>query len=232
MASSTWQHNTGESAIWDQRYGTPDAFAYGREPNVHVKEAAAQFLPSSPPLLIYDLASGEGRNAWYLASLGHTVHAIDFSAAGLAKGKGLAQAAGCGERYVSVKADINKGEQWLPPSAVGTVDALVMSFCHLAKQDKAPVLENIVKALKPGGLLILECFHPDQIAKGYRAKSGGPPDPTMMYTLAELRGLLPAGGGTEVEAAELEYELKEGSLHAGVGAVVRLVWRKAGVCTK
>eukprot|EP00955_Chlamydomonas_euryale_P018847 200900-Chlamydomonas_euryale.AAC.1 len=34
-----------------------------------------------------------------------------------------------------------------------------------------------------GGVLIMEVFHPNQVAKGYRAKSGGPPDPTMMYML-------------------------------------------------
>ncbi len=44
-----------------------------------------------------------------------------------------------------------------------------------------------------GGLLLLETFHPDQIAKGYRAKSGGPPDPDMMYTIDELRGYLQGG---------------------------------------
>jgi hypothetical protein len=35
----------------------------------------------------------------------------------------------------------------------------------------------------------------DQIAKGYRAKSGGPPDPTMMFTLDELRQLLKEHAG-------------------------------------
>jgi len=74
---------------------------------------------------------------------------------------------------------------------------------------------------------VLETFHPDQIAKGHRATSGGPPDPTMMNTLHELRAmLLHKHGGQEVEGAELEYELLEGRGHQGVGAVTRYVWRK------
>jgi len=66
---------------FDQRYAA-DAFFYGTEPNRFLVEASALLPPTAE---ILSLGEGEGRNAVYLASLGHRVHALDESAVGLAK---------------------------------------------------------------------------------------------------------------------------------------------------
>lgn len=43
----------------------------------------------------------------------------------------------------------------------------------------------------------------------------------------EMRALFSAYHGTEQEGAVVEYELREGRYHHGLGAVTRYVWRKA-----
>ncbi|KXZ54007.1 hypothetical protein GPECTOR_5g118 [Gonium pectorale] len=116
---------------------------------------------------------------------------------------------------------------WRPPGGPGSVDAVVLSFCHVTAADRPAFMAAVRDMLRPGGLLIQEVFHPNQIHKGYRPTSGGPHDPGMMVTLEELRGQLGHQGGTELEGEELEYVLQEGRLHSGLGAVTRYVWRKA-----
>ncbi|GFR46600.1 hypothetical protein Agub_g8203, partial [Astrephomene gubernaculifera] len=214
-----------EATFWDQRYGEDD-FVYGREPNVHVRQAAERYLNASPCHVV-ELACGEGRNVAYLAAAGHTVTAVDFSQAGLDKTLRLTAAVGgpdAAARVTPVRADILG---WRPAGGPGSVDVVVLSFCHVPAAERAGFMAGVVDMLRPGGLLVQEVFHPDQIHKGYRATSGGPHQPDMMVTLQELRSQLSAAGGTELEGQELEYVLQEGRLHAGLGAVTRYVWRKA-----
>ena len=74
----------------------------------------------------------------------------------------------------------------------------------------------LARALRPGGWLLLEAFHPGQLA----FTSGGPKDVDMLYTLAALRqdfaGLLREELGAEVLAT-----LDEGPGHQGPARVVR-----------
>ena len=54
-----------EAAFWDARYADLARFAYGEAPNAFIAEAASRLLHA--PTTVVDLASGEGRNAVYLA---------------------------------------------------------------------------------------------------------------------------------------------------------------------
>jgi len=71
--------------MWDERYSQP-GFAYGTEPNEFLAAVAGR-IPVGPVLT---LGEGEGRNAVYLAGLGHRVVAVDQSEVGLAKARRLA----------------------------------------------------------------------------------------------------------------------------------------------
>ncbi|KAG2437420.1 hypothetical protein HXX76_006072 [Chlamydomonas incerta] len=215
-----------DAGVWNQKYGEED-FVYGREPNVHVRQAAERYLNQVPGgALVVELASGEGRNVAYLAAAGHRVIAVDFSQTGLDKTKELVAGRGGGSalaRVTLVLADITT---WAPPGGPASVDAVVLSFCHMRAEDRPKVMASVVEWLKPGGLIIQEVFHPNQVHRGYRDKSGGPHDPTMMVELKELRAQLGDKGGEELEGEELQYVLEEGKLHSGMGAVTRYVWRK------
>ena len=74
------------NTFWDDRY-RGDTYAYGTEPNDFLR-AEAHRIGVGPVLC---LAEGEGRNAVFLASLGHRVTAVDFSAEGLRKAARLAR---------------------------------------------------------------------------------------------------------------------------------------------
>ena len=78
-----------DSQEWDQRYaGT--GLVWTAEPNRFVVAELQDLAPGQA----LDVAAGEGRNAVWLAARGWQVTAVDFSAAGLDKGRRLAQARG------------------------------------------------------------------------------------------------------------------------------------------
>ncbi|EFJ44126.1 hypothetical protein VOLCADRAFT_95577 [Volvox carteri f. nagariensis] len=199
-----------EPSFWDSRYGEEE-YVYGREPNVHVRQTAELYLNASPCHIV-ELACGEGRNVAYLVAAGHRVTAVDFSHAGLDKTVRLAaERAGssAAARVNPVKADVLT---WRPPGGPGSVDCVVLSFCHVPSADRPAFMAGIVEMLRPGGsaggLLIMEVFHPNQIHKGYRQESGGPHDPDLLVTLQELRNQLGQYAGTELLGQELEYVLE------------------------
>jgi len=77
----------GDRLRWDRKYDHPE-YVYGTRPSRFLAEQI-HLLPASGRAL--DLATGEGRNAVFLARRGLMVDAIDISAVGLAKAKKLAE---------------------------------------------------------------------------------------------------------------------------------------------
>ena len=79
---------------WDKRFGKKE-FALGKEPNLFLKKHIHLF-PKGKAL---DMATGEGRNAVFLAQHGFEVDAVDISEKGLKKTRKLAR-----EKAVKVNA--------------------------------------------------------------------------------------------------------------------------------
>ena len=78
----------------------------------------------------------------------------------------------------------------------------------------------MLRALKPGGLVILEAFTPAQL----QHSSGGPKDLELLCTADILRRDFAT---TEVlELEETEAQLDEGHMHRGLAAVVHGVFHK------
>ncbi len=191
--------------FWDERYDSDDYF-YGTAPNDFLAAQATR-LPAGARVLC--LAEGEGRNAVYLAGLGHQVTAVDGSAVGLRKAARLAQLQGV--PLATVVADLN--DFAIEP---GAWDAIVSIWCHLPPALRAKVHAGVETGLAPGGWLILEAYHPSQIGRG----TGGPASPELMMTLAALRSEL-----KELQwevAQESEREVAEGAGHRGWSAVTQL----------
>lgn len=192
--------------MWDQRYAR-DGFAYGSEPNDFLRESAP--LLGSPVLC---LASGEGRNAVWLAEQGLQVHAVDGSAVGVAKTLSHAQARG-----VTVEAthadlsDFELGEGW---------GGIIAIFAHLPQPLRATVHRRVVDALRPGGVFLMEAYTPRQLALG----TGGPPTEQMLYEPGTIREELE---GLRLERLEeLERDVVEGRYHAGRSAVLQVIARR------
>jgi SAM-dependent methyltransferase len=196
---------------WDERYAGAD-HVYGVEPNGWLAAQAGRLAAGSR---ILSLGEGEGRNAVWLAGLGHRVEAVDGSAVGLAKAGRLARARG-----VTILTTLADLADHLPEP--GAYDAVVLVFLHLPPALRTAVHARAGAALRTGGLLVVEAFSPGQLA----FTSGGPRDPAMLYDPAMLRADLP---GLDWEALrEEEVELEEGPLHRGRAAVVRGLGRRRG----
>ena len=196
--------------MWEERYGV-DQYVYGTEPNGFLRDHV-DVLPEGDVLC---LADGEGRNSVYLASTGRRVSSVDLSEAGVAKTRRLA--AERGVEVDAVAADLAHydlgHERW---------DGIVSIFAHLPAAVRVGLHERVVEALRPGGVLLLEAYTPDQVGRG----TGGPPSVELTMTADSLREeLRPL---ELVHCAELEREIVEGVGHTGTGAVVQVVARKPG----
>ena len=193
---------------WDERYAGP-GYAYGLEPNDFLVLVAGH-LPPGPVL---SLAEGEGRNALFLAGRGHDVLAVDQSAVGLAKARERARELGL--PLQTRQADL--GEYAIEPGAWAGV---VSIFCHLPRALRERVHASVVRGLRPGGVLVLEAYTPDQLGRG----TGGPASADFLMSLEDLTREL--AGLEFLHAVELERDVHEGSFHTGRAAVVQVVARR------
>lgn len=197
--------------FWNSRYAEP-GYAYGTEPNTFLVSQQHRLRPGMKALAVAD---GEGRNGVWLASQGLDVLSVDASEVGLAKARELA--ADRGVRLRTERADLTT---WAWPEA--EYDVVAAIFIHFPPEVRARVHRAMLAALRPGGLLILEAFTPEQL----NYKSGGPPVAAMLYTADMLR--IDFAGAEIVVLEETITELAEGQYHRGPAAVVRLVARRPG----
>lgn len=199
--------------FWDARYGEAE-FIYGTAPNAYLASQAKRFAAGQTALVPGD---GEGRNSVWLASLGLAVVAVDLSAAGVAKGKRLAE-----ERGVSVDFVCADLTAWQWP--VGEFDVVAAIYLHLPCELRPRLHAAMVATLKPGGLLVIEAFTPDQLPLQVQYGSGGPNRVDMLFTAELLRADF--AGCEPLELAEARIELAEGAKHSGPSAVVRGVFQR------
>jgi SAM-dependent methyltransferase len=196
--------------MWDQRYSEP-GFAYGTEPNDFLAGNAERYLPPNGEILC--LAEGEGRNAVFLAQHGFRVTGVDSSAVGLEKARKLAEEHGVHIR--TVVADLGNFDL-----GVGRWDGIVSIWCHTPVDLRVRLHRSVVAALRPGGVLLLESYTPNQLEH----KTGGPPTAELMMTLAAVREEL--AGLELLQAEEKLREIHEGKYHDGLSAVLQVVARK------
>ena len=197
-----------DAAFWNDRYAVP-GHVYGKAPNAFVGEVARQ-IPAGPVLC---LAEGEGRNAVYLAMLGHRITAVDQSEVGLAKAQRLAKARG-------VKIETLVTDLVHYTIVAGAWAGIVATFAHLPPALRQRVHGDVVAGLQPGGVYILEAYTPAQLAFG----TGGPKSPELLMTLAGLRDEL--SGLELLIGREIERDVIEGGGHTGRGAVVQILARR------
>jgi SAM-dependent methyltransferase len=201
------------AAMWDSRYA-PEPYAYGEAANAFLVAQSHRFKPGMRALVPGD---GEGRNGVWLAGQGLNVDTLDLSARGVAKARRLAAARG-----VSLNAMQADVLAWIWPREAYDVVALI--YLHLAADERRLLHAKALAALKPGGLLILEAFRPEQLAAREAGARGGPREARLLYTRADLAADF---AGQDIrELAEASAVLEEGALHVGASEVVRAVVRR------
>jgi SAM-dependent methyltransferase len=161
---------------WDDRYAA--GMVWTAEPNRFV----AAELTGMEPGRALDLATGQGRNAVWLATQGWKVTGVDFSETGLATARRLAAERGVSVDWVS--ADLLE----YTPEA-GHYELVLIAYLHLTLPSLALVLRRAAAALAPGGTILVIGHDVDNLSGG----TGGPQDPSVLYTpgliTAELGGL-------------------------------------------
>ncbi|MGL4879715.1 MAG: class I SAM-dependent methyltransferase [Waterburya sp.] len=198
------------SQFWDKRYDEPD-YAYGKEANQFLTEQQHRLKLGMKTLVVGD---GEGRNGVWLASQGLEVLSIDLSPVGLKKAEALAI-----ERQVKIQTQCADLTTWNWPKAL--YDLIVTIYVHFAPEVRQQMHRSMLKALKPGGLLILEAFNIEQLQYQIEYDSGGPKIRSMLYDPEMLRQDF--AGGKILELTETITELREGQYHNGKASVIRLV---------
>ncbi|MCB1957547.1 MAG: class I SAM-dependent methyltransferase [Rhodocyclaceae bacterium] len=198
--------------MWNKRFADAgEAFVFGEAPN-HFVEAEASALPAGASVL--SVADGEGRNSVFLAGRGHPVHAVEFSPVAIAKARGLAARRGVDVRFE--EADLFAWD-W-PEAAYDVALAVFIQFATPAQ--RVTLFARLAAAVRPGGLLLIHGYTPEQVAYG----TGGPPCAEHMYTEPLMRACF---AGLEILRLEAyEREIDEGPGHRGRSALIDFVARR------
>jgi ubiquinone/menaquinone biosynthesis C-methylase UbiE len=163
-----------DAADWDARYDETELL-WSAQPNRFVVAELAKLTPGRA----LDIATGEGRNAVWLAEQGWTVTAVDFSATAIDKARRLAE-----QRGVEVAWAVADALR-RPPEA-GTFDLVLIAYLHLPAEDLATVITGAARALAPGGTLLLVAHDRRNLTDGV----GGPQEPSILTRADEVVELL------------------------------------------
>ena len=189
---------------WDERYARQE-YIYGTEPNKFLKE---QLFLLKPGRILFP-AEGEGRNAVFAASLGWETDAFDQSVEGQKKALKLATHKG-----VTINYYIQSLNDWNPEP--DQYDCIALIFVHLPDGLRQQVHNAVVRALKPGGILLLEAFTLNQLPR----TSGGPKTAELLFLEEQITSDFKDLKFTTF--AETQSMLNEGPLHQGLADVFQL----------
>lgn len=196
-----------DETFWNERYAGNE-YLYGTEANTFLSENVGQL---AGPVL--SLSEGEGRNAVFMASRGLSILGVDSSEVGLAKAQALARARG-----VEIATEVADLAEYVPQE--NYYGAVVSISAHLPSAIRSRLYPLVEKALRPGGILLLEAYTPDQLEKG----TGGPKNLDMLMSIEKLQREFP--NLKPIVAREIEREVCEGSGHTGMASVVQFIARK------
>jgi len=124
---------------------TADKPRFNVQPNAFLVE----MVKGRKPGAALDVGMGQGRNALYLARLGWKVTGFDPAERAVAAAR--AAATRLGVPLEAVVAD-DESFDW----GTGRWDLIVMSYVGVRND-----VERVVRALRPGGLVVIEAFHRD-----------------------------------------------------------------------
>jgi SAM-dependent methyltransferase len=189
---------------WEGRYA-PASYLFGTAPNAFLAAQKSR-LPKRGRAL--SVADGEGRNGVWLAEQGLDVVSMDFSATAQAKARALAT-----QRGVTITTEhVDIGAYDWPSEAF---DVIVVIFAQPVERTR--LFAGVKRALKPGGLLLVEGYPPRQLEFG----TGGPSDIARLYTREHLEAAF--GDLSRVEISEYDAEIYEGDGHGGTSALIDLI---------
>ncbi|TFC88787.1 class I SAM-dependent methyltransferase [Cryobacterium sp. TmT2-59] len=170
---------TMDANDWDTRYRLARE-AQGGRPGRLWSAVPAQIVQDTvtacAPGRALDLATGDGRNAIWLAARGWNVTAVDFSAEAIGQAAEHARESG-----VAVDWQVGDATTWAPSGE--TFDLVTVIYLHLQEDALRAVLSRAAEWLSPGGHLLVLGHDRTNIGTG----APGPADPGILYTPELLR---------------------------------------------
>ncbi len=133
---------------WDRVYSDPVPI-FNTAPNAFMAEVVRGLKPGRA----LDIGMGQGRNSVYLARLGWKVSGIDISERGMAIARKSAEAAGVA--ITTIRASMDDFDY-----GIAQWDLIVGTYVGVSWREKA------VRALKPGGVVVVEAFSKSAQASG------------------------------------------------------------------
>ncbi|HET9576571.1 MAG TPA: class I SAM-dependent methyltransferase [Usitatibacter sp.] len=206
----TFSHDPAQLDRWNTRFSA-EGYLFGKRPNAFLESQAHRLKPGMRALSVAD---GEGRNSVWLARQGLEVTAFDFSPVGVEKARALAREAG-------VQVDHHQSDIFSWPWQRAHYDVVAAIFIQfLTPEQRTEIFRRFRETLRPGGLLIVQGYRPEQLGYG----TGGPPQVENLYTVELLHELL-----CEWEILHLASHddvVDEGAGHSGMSALIDVVARR------
>ncbi|SRR5579883_1459005 len=152
--------------FWNGKFSDPKT-QFVRQPSRLLADA----IRGRRPGRALDLGMGEGRNAVFLAQQGWQTTGVDLSDVAVAQAKAHASAA-----HVSLTAILDNADHY----DLGTAqwDLIALFYMHAWYHGSKPASTGrLLRALKPGGLLVVEgfaggepyMFHPNELLRDFAA---------------------------------------------------------------
>lgn len=201
---------TNAAQTWNARF-QGDTYLFGTEPNLYLRRQAHHWKVGDRVLCVAD---GEGRNSVWLARQELVVDAFDLSDVGVRKAETLARIANVA---VNMAVDDCDSRTWIG----NQYDGIAAIFIQFADPPmRARLFQNMMRSLKPGGVLVLQGYTPKQL----EYKTGGPPFLDHLYTAAMLQEAF--ASMDILDLVQYEDHMAEGTQHHGRSALVGMVARK------
>jgi SAM-dependent methyltransferase len=154
--------------MWNDRYKAP-GYLFGTDPAAFLRREAGRLVAGQTALCVAD---GDGRNSVFLAEQGLQVMAMDASDVAVGKAQELADA-----RAVTVNFHVADIATWnWDARQYDVVVGIFFQFAGPALRDA--IFAGMIRALAPGGLLLVHGYTPAQLAHD----TGGPRNLENLYT--------------------------------------------------
>jgi cyclopropane fatty-acyl-phospholipid synthase-like methyltransferase len=190
---------------FDDAYAGTPPWDIGRPQPAIVRLADAGAIAGA----VLDAGCGTGENALYLASRGHEVWGVDFTAAAVALALEKARARGIAATFL-------QGDALRLDSLGRTFDTAIDCglFHAFADEERPRYVLSLAAAVRPGGAVHLLCFSEEERSEG------GP----RRVTRDEIRRAFSSGWTVE----SIEPDRFDSLIHAGGARAWRALLRHAG----
>lgn len=157
---------------WDRRYAESER-VWSAGPNQFVESEVADLSPGRA----IDVAAGEGRNSIWLAEHGWHVTALDFSRVALDKGRAIHE-----RRGTALPVEWVHGDAVRDDLGTDRYDLAVLAYLQLPAEQRRTAVRRAFATLRDGGTLLVVGHDSTNLTEG----TGGPQDPSVLYTAEEI----------------------------------------------